>query len=342
MRRTQWRRLLTSVLALALVGAGAAVAKEGKGQEKSKGKDRGVSLRVSSISLPGATVFPEGIAAAGAYIYTGSSGQGTIFRAPRRGSAAEILSPGGTDGRTAAIGMKADRKGNLIVAGGGTGKVFVLDRATGATLGIYSRPAGGVYAPSTPTFLNDVVITKNGDAYITDSFSAVLYRIPAASLAAPSTTGTLEEWLAGPALAPIAYQNGFNLNGIVADKNRYLLVVQANTGKLYRVTISTKAVQEVTVTGTTLTGGDGMVLENKNRLSVVHEGKVDVLKLSRNLRRAKLRATITSSTFDSPTTAAIHKGRLYVVNSQFGKRATGTPPALPFTISVIKPGRGKR
>lgn len=334
------RRLFGTIglcLALTLALAGGALA-SGKGKDKDRDKEsrKGNTQSTATIALPGDAIFPEGIAAKGKYIYTGSSADGRIFRAERRGTTGELLSPAGDQGRTAAIGMKIDRSGHLVVAGGPTGTVFVLDRETGATLGKYARPAAGAYVPGTPTFLNDVAIAKNGDAYITDSFSAVIYRIPAASLAAPTMTGVLEEWLT-LAGTPIVYQNGFNLNGIVAYKNRFLIVVQSNTGKLYRIRIGSKQVTEISVRGADIVGGDGLVLHD-NRLYVVNRGEVDVLKMKRKFRSARLRTTITDATFDSPTTAALHKGRLYVVNSQFGKQATGTA-AAPFTISVIKPGR---
>lgn len=320
---------LTAALSLTLTGG--LLADGGKGKKK--------GMKGTTIEIPGPAVFPEGIAAKGAWVYTGSAQDGTIYRAPRRGATAQAISPAGTDGRTAAIGMKIDKNGHLLVAGGATGTVFVLDRVSGATLGKFTKSPTGAYDSGDPTFLNDIAIAKNGDAYITDSQAAMIYRIPAGALAAVSIGGVLEEWLplAG---SPIVYQNGFNLNGIVAKKNRYLLTVQTNTGKLYRVTIATKQIAEVAVKGTTLTGGDGMILDDE-RLYVVHQGVVDVLKVKHHLLSAKLRTRITSATFDSPTTAALHKGRLYVVNSQFGKRPTNSQ-TLPFTISVLKPDHGSK
>ncbi len=323
------RRILALVgitAALSLTVTGSLLADGGKGKKKAP-------KAATTITVPGNAVFPEGIAAKGEWIYTGSSRDGTIFRAPRRGTAAVQLAPPGVDGRTAALGMKIDKNGHLLVAGGATGKVFVLDRETGATLGVFANT--GVYAPGGPTFLNDLAIAKNGDAYVTDSFAAVIYRIPAAALAAPTTTGVLEGWLT-LAGTPIVYQNGFNLNGIVARK-KYLLTVQTNTGKLFRIKIKTKRIAEITVRGTNLTGGDGLILDDE-RLYVVHTGVVDILKLKHSLRSAKLRTTITDPSFDSPTTAALHKGRLYVVNSQFGRPSSGVYAAgAPFTISVLKP-----
>jgi sugar lactone lactonase YvrE len=332
--RRKIKALVGIAAALSLIVTATVLADGGKGKKKGP-KPKAASL----ITVPGTAVFPEGIAARGKSVYTGSSGDGTIFRARAKAGETATVFAAPADGRTAALGMKFDKSGHLVVAGGATGKVFVLDANTGATVGVYSN--AGVYAPGGPTFLNDIAIAKNGDAYVTDSFAAVLYRIPAAALAAPTMTGSLEGWLPLSG-SPIVYQAGFNLNGIVAKKNKYLVVVQTNTGKLFRISIANKAITEIAVKGTTLTGGDGMILDDE-RLYVVHQGVVDVLKVKSNFKKAaKLRKTITDPTFDSPTTAALAKGRLFVVNSQFGRPSTGVYAAgAPFTISVVKPGKGK-
>jgi DNA-binding beta-propeller fold protein YncE len=88
------------------------------------------------FELPGATVFPEGIGydAAGNAFFVGSSGDGTLYRGDVATGAVTVFSPAGSDGRTAATGMKSDGHGHLIVAGAGTGIIFVYDIAGGALL----------------------------------------------------------------------------------------------------------------------------------------------------------------------------------------------------------------
>ena len=86
----------------------------------------------------------------------------------------------------------------------------------------------------------------------------------------------------------------FNLNGIVAKSARKLVVVNSNTGKLYRIKLghdgdSIDAIDEIT--GATVPGGDGMLLDN-GRLVVVQgdPAQLSFLKLRKDARRAKLRA----------------------------------------------------
>ncbi len=129
--------------------------------------------------------------------------------------------------------MKTDPAGRLYVAGAATGLVFVYDTATGGLVRGFTTGLAG------PQFLNDVAIAPDGDAFVTDSFRPVLYRVPAEDVVAGEPTGTLDAWLDLTG-TPIVHQAGFNPNGIVATPDgKYLIVVQANTGKLFRCTRST-------------------------------------------------------------------------------------------------------
>ena len=56
----------------------------------------------------------------------------------------------------AAIGLELSKGNRLVVAGGGTGKAFVYDAKTGAPLQEITLTT------VTPTFINDVVVTKDG------------------------------------------------------------------------------------------------------------------------------------------------------------------------------------
>jgi Cu-Zn family superoxide dismutase len=285
---------------------------------------RGGSTR---FVLPGDTVFPEGIAyqpSAGSY-FVSSTTDGTIFRGSLSEPAASVfLAPGG-DGRTTATGLKVDGRGRLFVSGGGTGQMFVYDAASGALLG---KVANG----RTPTFVNDVAVTSAGDAYFTDSNNPILYKVAADA----NGQYTLEDWLDFTGTA-LVYQQGFNLNGIAATADdKYLIVVQSNTGKLFRIEIATKAVSEISLGGATVTNGDGILLNGRTLyVSRNQQGLIVKIDLAEDFGSG----TVASSTSDPllayPTTLAWADGRLLVVNSQFNKRGPGLQPNLPFTITSI-------
>ena len=105
-----------------------------------------------------------------------STTDGTIFRGSIRGPLGRASScrAGPTAARPRS-GLKADR-GRLFVGGGATGAIWVYDIRTRALVRRYETGSGG--------FLNDVAITPNGDAYVTDSQRPFIFRVRADQLGA--------------------------------------------------------------------------------------------------------------------------------------------------------------
>ncbi len=278
------------------------------------------ALRLPNVDAANPTASrPEGVAIGGGRVYVSSVGNGTIFRARLNDTEAQVFLPGGVDGRTAATGIKVSR-GRLFVSGAATGKVFVYG-AENASLQF-----SGTVPGTGQSLVNDVAVARNGDAYFTDSFRPSLYK-----LTRRNGQFKLEEFVSFVG-TPFAYGSGFNANGIVIDDDaRYALVVQSNTGKLFRIDLNTKAVVEVPVTNGPLTGGDGLLIVD-DQLLVVGNGVVKNVDLGDEWASAAVVQTTTDPSFDSPTTAAEKNGRLWVVNAQFGR---GANPVLPFTASII-------
>ena len=290
-----------------------------------------VSAALGRYVLPGDNVFPEGIASQpdGRFFYVGSTTSGAVYRGDVAAGTVEVFLPGGADNRTDVRGMKVDNRGRLYLAGGATARLFVYDLAT-------KRLLAGFATGLTPSFVNDVAIAPNGDAYFTDSNSPAIYRV-AADVAAPNA---FERWidLTG---SPIVYGQGFNLNGIAASADgRYLVTVQSNTGKLFRIEVATKWVTEIDLGGQTLMGGDGILLDGQTLWVMRNAANTLVtLRLAPDLASATVLANYTDPEFDFPTTFARAGDRLLVVNSQLNKRTANQPPALPFVVlSIAVPG----
>jgi Cu-Zn family superoxide dismutase len=124
---------------------------------------------------------------------------------------------------------------------------------------------------------------------------------------------------------------------VSARDGRYLLSVQSNSGKLWRIAPGTGEAREVDLGGATLVNGDGLEIRGRTLYVVRNQdGLVVRLHLSRDLLHARVTRTTTDPTFQFPTSAALLRGRLMVVNSQFDKRTAGQPPVLPFTVSAIR------
>lgn len=279
-------------------------------------------------TLPGNVVYPEGIAydRETRSFYVGSTTDGTIYRGTLGNPNTTVFSPAGADGHTSVTGMKVNARGHLFVCGAATGLLFVYDTRTGVLLGKFDTKS----EPN--TFINDVTITPNGDAYFTDSVSPYLYRVSA------DAAGTLayERWLDFTG-STLTYTQGFNVNGIAATGDgAYLIVVQSNTGKLYRISTATKQVTEINVGSETFTAGDGILLVGdvlhvmRNQLALLVS-----VRLSNDYSTGTVISTFTSPLWAYPTTFAIAGDRALVVNSQFDKRSAQQAPNLPFTVASV-------
>ncbi|WP_067827780.1 SMP-30/gluconolactonase/LRE family protein [Actinomadura kijaniata] len=279
----------------------------------------------TTIALPNG-FRPEGIAIGRApYAFVGSLADGDVYRADLRTGRGSVISQGPG---TPTVGIKVDRAGRLFAAGGSGGDARVIDTRTGRVIAGYRLATG-------TTFVNDVVLTRDA-AWFTDSAAPqpVLYqlrlgrhgRLPAAARRLP-LKGDL-----------VYNPNGPNANGIVQTPDRRgLLIVQSNSGKLFRVDPRTGVTRTVDLGGEALPNGDGMLLQG-NTLYVVQNrtNAVAVLKVNDAGTSARVIRRITDPRFDVPTTVAAYKGRLYLPNARF---TTAPTPTTPYNVVAVTPHR---
>lgn len=254
---------------------------------------------------------PEGITKGRHHTaFVGSLADGAIARVNLKTGATTVLATGAA-GRVT-VGIDYESRANRIwAAGGPTGEIRAYDARTGALLRTYPVTAG---------FLNDVVVTRRA-VYVTDSNTQQLLVIPLPkdrSLPDPATVKAL------PLSGDIAYASGFNANGIVATHDE-LILVQSNTGKLFRVDPKTGATREINLGGASLTFGDGLELQGRTLYVVRNQlNQVAVIRLRNGTRSGALVRTLTSPDLDTPTTLAFDRGRLWVVNARFNTPVTPT------------------
>ena len=263
-----------------------------------------------AVSLPAGWA-AEGVATGtGSTVYAGSLATGAVWKGDLRTGAGGVLVPP-HDGRVA-VGLKQS-SGLLFVAGGPTGQAYVYDATTGEEVASYQLAVSG-------SFINDVTITKD-DAWFTDSFHAMLYRIPLKS-GHPATT----QAIAVPLTGDWEQVDGFNANGIASSPSGdALLVVNSTLGTIFRVDPA-NGVATTIQTSAALTAGDGILLRGRE-LAVVRNqfNEIAILRLSSDLGSATLVKTLTDPDFDIPTTVAAFGSTLYAVNAKFGQVATDLP-----------------
>ncbi|MDA8323925.1 MAG: hypothetical protein M0030_29525 [Actinomycetota bacterium] len=275
--------------------------------------------------LPGQQVFPEGITEGpGSTFYVGSLGDGTIFRGDTATGAVQVfLGPDG-DGRRSVAGLDVDSHGRLIACDFDGGQVFGYDLASRQVAARRALPAG-----SMP---NDVVVV--GDtAYVTDSGSPVIWRLPAGpdGIGEPELAIDLSRFGAGDA----AY-----LNGIVAHPGEPLLLAAAQgEGVLWRIDLADDAASPVDLAGYEF-AADGMLADGDVLYGVTNRGEtvedavfmISAARLAPDWRSGVILGELTEQAWDFPTTIAKVGGELLVVSSQLGRKGTATQPILPFEI----------
>ncbi|MFE3630758.1 SMP-30/gluconolactonase/LRE family protein [Streptomyces goshikiensis] len=327
------RRTLLPLTALALTAAATLAATTTA--HASPPTPRTPAARISTaFTLPGGKVYPEGIAAdpRTGTVYVGSYADGTIYRARPGARTAEVFLPAGTDGRHTANGLRVDARGRLWVTDSTAG-VAVYDPRTGTRLAHFEVEGGEA------SFVNDLAITPDGTAYLTDSFRGVVYRVTPAQLAAGSGALRTAFDLRGHLRPQPA--GTVTLNGIVADRTgRYLLTVDMTAGELHRLDLRTGAITRVTLTGGDLLHADGLDLSPDGTLRAAHNttNTLTRWRLSPDGTRARLTRTLTDPALQIPTTLTHTPGRTLVVRSQFDKNGPLTPSTgTPTTFTIAAP-----
>ena len=276
-----------------------------------------------AIVLPGATG-TEGVARLnGQTFFSGDLLTGDIFRGKiNTGIAAKYIDA--PEGRFAA-GMKADSSDRLLfVAGGPTGAGYVYNTRTGAPVSSYQ-----FQTPPTPTFINDVTLSKDG-AWFTDSSQALLYFVPVIDGVPSSTFMTLR--LSGPAAD---LSGSFNNNGIQAVHGGTMLIV-AHSGNGVLNLVDTATGASTTIAGISVPNVDGILIKGSHELLAVQNAnnQISVWKLAADFLAGQQEKIITSPLFQFPTTVARFGSRLAVANAKFD---TGFPPtAMQYEVIVVR------
>ncbi|RJO76653.1 superoxide dismutase [Nocardia panacis] len=294
----------------------------------------------TAYTLPSDRAYPESItvdAKTGA-TYVSSYLTGEVFRAAPNTDAAEIFLPAGAEGRNTANGVKVDPAGRLWVIDSTKG-VAVYDTSTRALLAQFAATGTDRF------FVNDLVFTPDGTAYLTDSVRPVLYRVTPAQFDTARANGGHGDLIAafdlGSALAPHA-PDAYNLNGVVADAaGRYLLVVDMTGGDLYRVSLApgdNAPIRRVTLRGDDLKGTDGMELRGETLWAAQNSANaISRWHIGDDGASATEEQRFTDPGLAIPT-SLVHRGdELLVAASQFDKGGPFGPgtPNRPFRVLKV-------
>ncbi|SDT34291.1 hypothetical protein [Bradyrhizobium canariense] len=177
--------------------------------------------------------FPESLTSTkDGTLYAGSFNLGGVVKAAPGGKAEQFIAPG-AGGSRSTLGVLADENsGTLYVCSNditGFGVPGPGD-TKGAWLKTFDLKSGapkGSFALKDPKSLcNDIVVGSDGTAYVSDSFTPIVYNLKPGGDA-------LEVWATDPMLAPA--KDGVGLDGIAIGSDGNLYVTTYVPAKLFRI-----------------------------------------------------------------------------------------------------------
>lgn len=159
-----------------------------------------------------------------------------------------------------------------------------------------------------PNFANDVTLAPDGTAYVTDSFSPVIYKVAPDGTASVLARDNVK--FASPT---------FGLNGIAYHPNGYLIVANTGQGKLYKVDLMNgNAITEVII-GSALPG-DGLTLLNGDLYVVTGGNRVAQVRSTDNWQTATILKYDADGYVGATTSVAVNN-QIYTLNARIGENA---------------------
>jgi sugar lactone lactonase YvrE len=314
--------LFTLILSLAAVPVFAQDAAPEATEESSAPSSEAPEL--IEVNVPG--LFPEGIewdAARGRFLLSSLSGQG-INAVADDGTITPFAS---AENSMSAVGIHIDEATNRLLVNYSDASVFGDPEATGqAALGIYDLETADLihYVDLTPLhdgrhFANDLTVDAEGNAYVTDSFSPVIYQVTPDGAA---TVFVEDERLSNP---------NIGLNGIDYHPAGFLLTSVAGTPALYKIPVDDPtALSEVALSEPF--GADGMVLDDAGNLIAVAQFTGEDGSQRQEVVSVSSADDWATATIDQraevmgATTATIRDGVVYVSYAHLDQLGAETPP----------------
>ena len=243
-----------------------------------------------------------------------------------------------------AIGLYLDEPRNRVLVaisdpGANAARSTSATQGKLARLAIFNRAAPtaaptvvelGTLRPALSHFANDIAVDAQGNAYVTDSFSNLIYKVDA-------VTNVATVFLEDAARLGTPAAGAFGFNGIVVHPDGYLLVIKSDNGGLYKVPLANPASYTQVSTAQNLKDGDGLLLQDNNTLQVVSNQQAKVFRLATTNGFGAAALTGTFATQPQfPTTLTRRDGASYVLYANLDALFSGRMPAVSqFSINRV-------
>ena len=248
-------------------------------------------------------------------LLTGSLSEGSVYEVHADGRVTPLVED---DELVSSVGIEADEPRDRLLVANADRSVFQSGGVGQAKLGVYNLTSGERIAmvdlaavadagDDAVHFANDVAVTDDGTAYVTDTRLNALYRVTADYEA--SLFHRFDDGGAGP-------------NGIVHHPGGYLLVARGAT--LWKVPLDDPAASSEVTLPQEVPGQDGLVW-SAGRLAIVSNSANQVVALTSDDDWATASVAGVAPFEIQGTTAAVVGDDVYVVHPHF---ADEDPPSV--------------
>jgi sugar lactone lactonase YvrE len=286
------------------------------------------------VEQPG--ILPEGVeydAEGGRFLF-GSLSQGTIFQLPDGGAAEPFIED---EELASTVGIHIDRTNNRLLVSNSNPAVFSDPEEQGmAGLAAYDLESGerlfltdlGGLFPDGRHFANDVTSDAEGNAYVTDSFSPVIYRV--------DPEGNAEIFVEDDQLS----NEQVGLNGIDFHPDGYLLAAVSGGGTIFKIPLDDpSALSEVQLSEPLSI--DGMVLSEDGSVlyAVAYTGAEgamqELVEVTSEDDWTTAEVTARIETGGGATTVALREGVPYYINAYLNNPAAEQYEIVPVTFNAV-------
>ncbi|MFD1604426.1 gluconolaconase [Flavobacterium artemisiae] len=174
-------------------------------------------------------------------------------------------------------------------------------------------------------FPNDIAFDDKGNAYVTDSYADVIYKVDTSGKASVFSKSQL------------LHSAGVGPNGIVYHPQGFLLIANNGSGALIKIDMNAPEKGAKVKIDQFFPGADGMLLNDNATVTLVQNGgvnKIFRLKSTDNWNTATVAETTSiEDRFAFPSTAAVSGSETWIMNANFSELTEGNNvPSKKFSL----------
>ncbi len=286
------------------------------------------------IVINQAGIRPEGVEydAAHSRFLFGSLSEGTIFQLEEGGEAEPFIED---EDLVSTVGIHIDAANNRLLVCNSDAGVFSDSNATGmAGLAAYDLDTGerlfiadlGALLPDNRHFANDVTVDADGNAYVTDSFSPVIYRV--------DMEGNAEIFIENEMLT----NENFGLNGIDFHPDGYLLAAVGGSSSVVKIPLDDPDSLAAVELSEPLSI-DGMVLAPDGgafyAVATTSNGTQELVEVISDDDWATATVTSRVETGGNATTVTLRDGIPYYINAKLGDPEAQQYEIVPVMFEAV-------